>query len=41
MEQDDHQALMWLAKAAALGHPLARRQVDGLLGAAGLGAVGP
>ena len=39
--QDDHQALMWLAKAAALGHPLARRQVDGLLGAAGLGAVGP
>ena len=39
--QDDHQALMWLAKAAALGHPVARRQVDGLLGAAGLGGPGP
>ena len=40
-EQDDKLAVMWLAKAAALGHPIARRQVEGLLGGAGLGAVGP
>ena len=30
-EQDEQLAVMWIAKAAALGHPIARRQVEGLL----------
>ncbi|MBS0402371.1 MAG: sel1 repeat family protein, partial [Proteobacteria bacterium] len=37
-EQDQQMAVMWIAKAAALGHPIARRQLDGLLQGA---AVGP
>ncbi|CAM5795216.1 hypothetical protein ACFOHU_11120 [Ottowia pentelensis] len=37
-EQGDQLAVMWIAKAAALGHPIARRQLDGLLQGA---AVGP
>ena len=30
-EQDNSLAIMWIAKAAALGHPIAKQQVDGLL----------
>lgn len=30
VEQDDYLALMWVAKAAAHGHPLAREQVKGM-----------
>ena len=37
-ERDEQLAVMWIAKAAALGHPIARRQVEGLLQGA---AVGP
>ena len=33
-ERDRQLAVMWVAKAAALGHPIAQRQLDGLLGAA-------
>lgn len=30
-EQDNNLAVMWIAKAAALGHPIAKKQLDGLL----------
>ena len=30
--RDEPLALMWIAKAAAAGHPIARRQIAGLLG---------
>ena len=30
-ERDEQLAVMWIAKAAALGHPIAKRQVEGLL----------
>ncbi len=33
-EQDNQLAVMWVAKAAALDHPIAKQQLDGLLGAA-------
>ncbi len=33
-ERGNNEAIMWVAKAAALGHPIAQRQMDGLLGAA-------
>lgn len=29
--RNEHLALMWIAKAAAAGHPIARRQIAGLL----------
>lgn len=28
--QDNHQALIWIAKAAALGHPIACQQIDSI-----------
>ena len=31
--QDNHQALIWIAKAAALGHPIACRQIDSIASA--------
>ena len=30
-ERDEQLAVMWIAKAAALGHPIAKRQLEGLL----------
>ena len=30
LPHDEHLALMWIAKAAAAGHPIARRQIAGL-----------
>jgi|GEM_PF-3895369 len=30
---DTERALMWIARAAALGHPIAQQQIDALLGA--------
>lgn len=35
-----HLAVMWVAKAASLGHLIARRQLDGLLGAVAVDAGG-
>ena len=36
-EQDNPMAVMWIAKAAALGHPIAKQQVEGLLRTVGAG----
>jgi len=34
VKKDDHLGLMWIAKAAALGHVIAQRQMKGLIGRA-------
>lgn len=39
-EQDRQMAVMWIAKAAALGHPIARQQLQGLLQGVAAGAAG-
>ncbi|MFT3777080.1 MAG: hypothetical protein QM772_02185 [Ottowia sp.] len=36
-ERQDNLAIMWIARAAALGHPLAQRQMAGLRGRGGRG----
>lgn len=36
-ERDEQLAVMWIAKAAALGHPIAKRQLEGLLQGATVG----